>query len=176
VTLQATTTLINKLSSPAARLLIQNACPIALQVLTRSSPNEPLTDTDVAFIAESVRFLEGVCPHAEQPQLSLFFAMFLPLLMMQLRDPVPSTTSKDAKDTNAAAVHHLCLQTLNAIGPKYPEAFKTVIMAAPQLKQRLENAIRAGMGKAAAGQTSSATAVQTAKPKIELKMDFSAFK
>lgn len=64
------------------------------------------------------------------------------------------------------------------MGPSYPTAFRAVVLLAPQLKQRLEVAIRAGRAKGGAAITSAGAGAHmaaSAAPKIQLKMDFSNF-
>lgn len=60
------------------------------------------------------------------------------------------------------------------VGPAYPQAFRTVVGLAPQLKQRLEAAIKAGKG-GGSGAGAAAQRSASAAPKIQLKMDFSNF-
>ncbi|CAB1311701.1 unnamed protein product [Coregonus sp. 'balchen'] len=70
-------------------------------------------------------------------------------------------------------LHEFALQNLMRIGPLYPAAFKTVIGAAPELKTRLESAVRANQAssKAKAAALLAQPTVQAA-PTIKLKTSF----
>lgn len=71
------------------------------------------------------------------------------------------------------ALHDFALQNLMRIGPLYPAAFKIVIGAAPELKIRLESAIRANQAssRAKAAARLAQPTVQAA-PTIKLKTSF----
>jgi hypothetical protein len=62
-------------------------------------------------------------------------AVVMPLLVAVL--------DENSKSEHTLALHNTALDSLNKIGPIFPAAFRTVIMAAPKLKLRLETAIRA---------------------------------
>jgi hypothetical protein len=73
----------------------------------------------------------------------------------------------------SSGLHDFALQNLMRIGPLYPAAFKTVIGAAPELKTRLESAIRANQASSKAREAArlAQPAVQAA-PTIKLKTSF----
>ena len=98
-------------------------------------------------------------------------AILIPCLVQLLLDGSQRTNPSKF----ASQLHDHCLQRLTKIGPLYPEPFKIVMGQSPELKQKLEAAVRNNQGTArrAAGQQEPKAA---AKPKIQLKMDFSNFK
>ena len=82
------------------------------------------------------------------------------------------STSKQSR-----ALHEQALQKLMKIGPLYPAAFKSVISGAPDLKSKLEGAIRANQAAVnkMKAQHSQVKQAMPAAPSIKLKMDFSNF-
>lgn len=105
------------------------------------------------------------CPLVTGVQL---LALLVPTLISYLLDENSfASASSVSKD-----LHEFALQNLMHIGPLYPHAFKTVMGAAPELKIRLETAVRASQAskaKAAARQPAPAT---HSAPTIKLKTSF----
>jgi hypothetical protein len=111
--------------------------------------------------------------------------LLLPLYISLLIDPTsPSLSSRGnhAISQHQRQIHSYTLQQVTQIGPKYPAAFRSVMQSSPALKQKLENAVRAGQaapGNAGGrGQVGGRTGgrMQQQQPSIKLKMDFSNFK
>lgn len=75
-----------------------------------------------------------------------------------------STVSKD--------LHEFALQNLMHIGPLYPHAFKTVMGAAPELKTRLETAVRASQASKAKAAARQPPPTVHSTPTIKLKTSF----
>lgn len=73
-------------------------------------------------------------------------------------------------------LHEQTLQKLMRIGPKYPEPFRAVMTSMPDLKRRLEAAVRANQPVAKPKQPTVQAKVAPAKPSITLRMDFSNYK
>ncbi|KAL0177101.1 hypothetical protein M9458_025995 [Cirrhinus mrigala] len=96
-------------------------------------------------------------------------ALLVPTLISYLLDETTFSTAS----ASSKGLHEFALQNLMHTGPLYPAAFKTVIGAAPELKTRLESAIRSkqanNKAKTAAGQPKPT--VQAA-PTIKLKTSF----
>lgn len=96
-------------------------------------------------------------------------ALLVPTLISYLLDENAISSAPQV----SKGLHDFALQNLMRIGPLYPSAFKTVIGAAPELKTRLESAIRANQAssKAKAAARQAQPAVQAA-PTIKLKTSF----
>ena len=99
------------------------------------------------------------------------------LVPIQISLLVPSnilpSTSKQSR-----ALHEFALQRLMKIGPLYPLAFKTVMGAAPELKTKLEGAVKASQMSANRAKEASRIAnkpVAPVAPQIKLKTNFSNF-
>ena len=98
-------------------------------------------------------------------------SIYLPLLVNLLLDS--SVLSGATKISRRQ--HESAFQKLLSIGPKYPIPFKTIMAGSPEMKQRLENAVRSNQAKTTA-KTTSQPKQTSSQPKIKLKMDFSNFK
>lgn len=76
-------------------------------------------------------------------------------------------------------LHEQSLQWLMKIGPKYPQEFKSLMSQSPELRQKLEVAVRCQKDIAAMAsrvQTAQARSLEKQqKPTIKLKTDFSNF-
>eukprot|EP00052_Salpingoeca_macrocollata_P027528 m.261759 g.261759 ORF g.261759 m.261759 type:complete len:1893 (-) comp22753_c0_seq1:42-5720(-) len=150
--------------------LVHHTLPEVLPVLSHATRTPPATEEDLRTVAETLRYLEVAADLAEADHVAIYLGMVLPLLVALLRTPAPSAASRAPADR----LHHAALALLNRTGPRYTAAFKSVVLSVPQLKQRLEAALRAGSSQQGAQGRSSAAG--PSKPTIELKMDFSGFK
>lgn len=101
--------------------------------------------------------------------------LLLPLFISCLHPPSTSGAARRQRQP----LHDHTLQRLQAIGPKYPTAFKSIMQASPLLRQQLESAIRSsqsGGETPALGSHRETSRTQAQPPSIKLKMDFSNFK
>ena len=98
--------------------------------------------------------------------------LLVPILISLLSD----SANLPKSDKVTKSVHEQALQKLMKIGPKYPEPFRTVMSSAPDLKPRLEAAVRASQPAAKQKQPTIQAKVAPAKPSIKLRMDFSNYK
>ena len=122
--------------------------------------------------------------YVEQQQM---MCLVVPLLVSLLPPPPPpppghggSASASASRETKVLGEQ--ALQKLMRIGPRYPEAFRSVMQQFPSLKQRLEGAIHSSQSAAASSspaasrQAAAAKSGQKQAPSIKLKMDFSNFK
>lgn len=98
--------------------------------------------------------------------------LLVPILVSLLADS--TALPKASKITKN--LHEQALQKLMKIGPKYPEPFRTVIGSSPDLKSRLEGAVRASQASAKQKQPAAKPKVAPTQPSIKLRMDFSNYK
>lgn len=98
--------------------------------------------------------------------------LLVPILISLLSDS--ANLSKEGKITKN--LHDQALQNLMKIGPKYPEPFRTVVSSSPDLKSRLEGAVRANQASTKAKQPAVQPKVAPSQPSIKLRMDFSNYK
>ena len=112
---------------------------------------------------------------------SQMMALLIPLYISILADP--STTDLRTLPKAQVQIHEFFLQRVTLIGPKYPEAFRSVMQASSALKLKLESAVRASQKakgsaplRAKGGGVTAQQKQQQQQPSIKLKMDFSNFK
>uniref|UniRef100_A0A8D1BMJ4 HEAT repeat-containing protein 5B n=1 Tax=Sus scrofa TaxID=9823 RepID=A0A8D1BMJ4_PIG len=147
---------------------IHTLAPIVVEKLKAVERNRPANNTELLAVQEGIKVLETLVTLGEEQNRVQLLALLVPTLISYLLDEksfaLASTTSKD--------LHEFALQNLMHIGPLYPHAFKTVMGAAPELKVRLETAVRASQAsKAKAAARQPAPTVHSA-PTIKLKTSF----
>ncbi len=108
--------------------------------------------------------------------------------MMALLIPLYVSTLIDASVTFSPSsqekqIHDFFLQRVTLVGPRYPEAFRSVMLASPAIKLKVESAVRASQVAKTKGSSSGSvqarknvTYQQPQQPSIKLKMDFKNFK
>ncbi|KAH9644033.1 hypothetical protein HF086_004294 [Spodoptera exigua] len=78
------------------------------------------------------------------------------------------------------ALHEFALHWLTKVGPKHPQEFKTMMQQSSELRNKLENALKANQATARSGRTAQTQRpvfdAKPAKPTIQLKTDFSDFR
>uniref|UniRef100_A0A9L0SKJ5 HEAT repeat-containing protein 5B n=1 Tax=Equus caballus TaxID=9796 RepID=A0A9L0SKJ5_HORSE len=147
---------------------IHSLAPIVVEKLKAVERNRPASNTELLAVQEGIKVLETLVALGEEQNRVQLLALLVPTLISYLLDEnsfaSASTASKD--------LHEFALQNLMHIGPLYPHAFKTVMGAAPELKVRLETAVRASQAsKAKAAARQPAPTVHSA-PTIKLKTSF----
>ncbi|KAM9727349.1 HEAT repeat-containing protein 5B isoform 1-T1 [Menidia menidia] len=148
---------------------IHALAPLMVEKLKAVERSRPGTAAELQAVQEGIRVLENLVSMGEEKNRVQLLALLVPTLISYLLDEnAISSASQISK-----GLHDFALQNLMRIGPLYPAAFKIVIGAAPELKTRLESAVRANQAsskaKAAARQTQPT--VQAA-PTIKLKTSF----
>lgn len=102
--------------------------------------------------------------------------LLLPLLVSVLLD---SALLLRSAPKHQRAIHEHVMQKITQIGPKYPQAFRTIMTSSPELKAQLEAAVRNSQALAVSQSEFVAARTQASRqqaPSIKLKMDFSNFK
>ncbi|MGH0132459.1 UNVERIFIED_CONTAM: hypothetical protein FKN15_030528 [Acipenser sinensis] len=130
--------------------------------------SNPICAMQTVFPGDSMRAAHWLW-HSRGWEGVQLLALLVTTLISYLLDENAFTSAPPA----SKGLHEFALQDLMRIGPLYPSAFKTVIGAAPELKSRLETAIRASQAssKAKAAARLAQTTVQAA-PTIKLKTSF----
>ncbi|XP_047459328.1 HEAT repeat-containing protein 5B isoform X2 [Mugil cephalus] len=137
-----------------------------LKAVERSRPG---TAAELQAVQEGIRVLENLVGMGEEQNRVQLLALLVPTLVSYLLDENAISSAPQV----SKSLHDFALQNLMRIGPLYPAAFKVVIGAAPELKTRLESAIRANQAssKAKAAARQAQPTVQAA-PTIKLKTSF----
>ncbi|KAH1172680.1 hypothetical protein KIL84_016519 [Mauremys mutica] len=147
---------------------IHSLAPIMVEKLKAVECNRPNSNTELLAVQEGIKVLETLVALGEEQNRVQLLALLVPTLISYLLNEnafaSASTISKD--------LHEFALQNLMHIGPLYPHAFKTVMGAAPELKIRLETAVRASQANKAKAAARQPPPTIHSVPTIKLKTSF----
>ncbi|XP_058507566.1 HEAT repeat-containing protein 5B isoform X3 [Solea solea] len=148
---------------------IHALAPLMVEKLKAVERSRPGTAAELQAVQEGIRVLENLVGMGEEQNRVQLLALLVPTLISYLLDENAISSAPQV----SKGLHDFALQNLMRIGPLYPAAFKIVIGAAPELKTRLESAVRANQAssKAKAAARQAQPAAQTA-PTIKLKTSF----
>uniref|UniRef100_A0A671VJD6 HEAT repeat-containing protein 5B n=1 Tax=Sparus aurata TaxID=8175 RepID=A0A671VJD6_SPAAU len=150
---------------------IHALAPLMVEKLKAVERSRPGTAAELQAVQEGIRVLENLVGMGEEQnrKYTSLLALLVPTLISYLLDENAISSAPQV----SKGLHDFALQNLMRIGPLYPAAFKTVIGAAPELKIRLESAIRANQAssRAKAAARQAQPTVQAA-PTIKLKTSF----
>ncbi|XP_010728169.2 HEAT repeat-containing protein 5B isoform X1 [Larimichthys crocea] len=148
---------------------IHALAPLMVEKLKAVERSRPGTAAELQAVQEGIRVLENLVGMGEEQNRVQLLALLVPTLVSYLLDENAISSAPQV----SKALHDFALQNLMRIGPLYPAAFKIVIGAAPELKIRLESAIRANQAssRAKAAARQAQPTVQAA-PTIKLKTSF----
>ncbi|XP_056616442.1 HEAT repeat-containing protein 5B isoform X1 [Triplophysa dalaica] len=148
---------------------IHTLAPVLVEKLKAVEHRRPSTPAELQAVQEGVKVLETLVAMGEEQNRVQLLALLVPTLVSYLLDEAACSSAP----ASSKGLHEFALQNLMHIGPLYPVAFKTVIGAAPELKTRLESAIRSRQAnsKANAMARQPQQMVQ-ATPTIKLKTSF----
>ncbi|KAM4730371.1 HEAT repeat-containing protein 5B isoform 1-T1 [Anableps anableps] len=148
---------------------IHALAPLMVEKLKAVERSRPGSAAELQAVQEGIRVLENLVSMGEEKNRVQLLALLVPTLISYLLDENAISSAPQV----SKSLHDFALQNLMRIGPLYPAAFKIVIGAAPELKTRLESAIRANQAssKAKAAARQAQPTVQAA-PTIKLKTSF----
>ncbi|XP_041043699.1 HEAT repeat-containing protein 5B [Carcharodon carcharias] len=148
---------------------IHALAPLVVEKLKAVGNQKPANTAELQAVQEGIKVLETLVNLAEEQNRTQLLALLVPTLISYLLDEKTFSSAPTA----SRGLHELALQDLMRIGPLYPSAFKVVMGAAPELKSKLEAAIRASQAssRAKAATQQVKPAVQAA-PTIKLKTSF----
>uniref|UniRef100_A0A3Q3VL01 LAA1-like C-terminal TPR repeats domain-containing protein n=1 Tax=Mola mola TaxID=94237 RepID=A0A3Q3VL01_MOLML len=148
---------------------IHALAPLMVEKLKAVEQSRPGTAAELQAVQEGIRVLETLVGMGEEQHRVQLLALLVPTLISYLLDENAISSAPQV----SKGLHDFALQNLMRIGPLYPSAFKVVIGAAPDLKTRLESAIRANQAssRAKAAARQAQPTVQAA-PTIKLKTSF----
>lgn len=151
--------------------------PRLVEYLQSTAGNIPQNDESVAVIIESIRVLEILVGLTDESHRVQMVALLVPILISYLFSGGDTSTSQQQQTKQSRALHDHVLQRLIKTGHQYPNAFKSVMAASPDLKTKLETAIHANQASNKAKQSSRQPSrpKTSAPPSIKLKMNFSNF-
>ncbi|KAG8123478.1 hypothetical protein E2320_019060 [Naja naja] len=147
---------------------IHSLAPIMVEKLKGVEKNRPNNKTELLAIQEGIKVLETLVALGEEQNRVQLLALLVPTLISYLlNENAFSSASLVSKE-----LHEFALQDLTRIGPLYPLAFKTVMGAAPELKARLETAVRASQASKAKAAARQPPPTVHSTPTIKLKTSF----
>ncbi|XP_068183363.1 HEAT repeat-containing protein 5B isoform X2 [Antennarius striatus] len=148
---------------------IHALAPPMVEKLKAVERSRPGTTAELQAVQEGIRVLENLVSMGEEQNRVQLLALLVPTLVSYLLDENAISSAPQV----SKGLHDFALQNLMRIGPLYPAAFKMVIGAVPELKTRLESAVRANQAssRAKAAARLAQPAVQAA-PTIKLKTSF----
>lgn len=147
---------------------IHSLAPIVVEKLKAVERNRPASNTELLAVQEGIKVLETLVALGEEQNRVQLLALLVPTLISYLLDENSfASASSASKD-----LHEFALQNLMHIGPLYPHAFKTVMGAAPELKVRLETAVRASQASKAKAAARQPAPTIHSTPTIKLKTSF----
>ncbi|KAF6103608.1 HEAT repeat containing 5B [Phyllostomus discolor] len=147
---------------------IHSLAPIVVEKLKAVERNRPTSNTELLAVQEGIKVLETLVALGEEQNRVQLLALLVPTLISYLLDE----NSFASANTASKDLHEFALQNLMHIGPLYPHAFKTVMGAAPELKTRLETAVRASQASKAKAATRQPAPTMPSAPTIKLKTSF----
>ncbi|XP_052042360.1 LOW QUALITY PROTEIN: HEAT repeat-containing protein 5B-like [Apodemus sylvaticus] len=147
---------------------IHSLAPLVVAKLKAVEKNRPASSTELLAVQEGIKVLETLVVLGEEQNRVQLLALLVPTLISYLLDESSfASASPISKD-----LHEFALQNLMHIGPLYPHAFKTVMGAAPELKARLETAVRASQASKAKAAARQPAPITHSAPTIKLKTSF----
>ncbi|XP_054832660.1 HEAT repeat-containing protein 5B isoform X1 [Eublepharis macularius] len=147
---------------------IRSLAPVMVEKLKGVEKNRPNNKTELLAVQEGIKVLETLVALGEEQNRVQLLALLVPTLISYLlNENAFSSASMVSKE-----LHEFALQDLTRIGPLYPHAFKTVMGAAPELKTRLETAVRASQASKAKAAARQPPPTVHSTPTIKLKTSF----
>ncbi|KAL8185752.1 UNVERIFIED_CONTAM: HEAT repeat-containing protein 5B [Gekko kuhli] len=147
---------------------IHSLAPLLVEKLKGVEKKRPNNKTELLAVQEGIKVLETLVALGDEQNRVQLLALLVPTLISYLLDENTfSSASMVSKE-----LHEFALRDLTRIGPLYPHAFKTVMGAAPELKARLETAVRASQASKAKAAARQPPPTVHSTPTIKLKTSF----
>ncbi|XP_033164377.1 HEAT repeat-containing protein 5B isoform X2 [Drosophila mauritiana] len=154
---------------------IHALAPRIIESLYAESSKVPTSELELQVTLESIVTVEQLIDLSEPQNHIQMLTLLVPVLIGFLAEPSRLRTLPKYQ----RQLHDQALQWLLKIGPKYPQEFKTLMGQTPELRQKLEAAIRSQQQSINIAQKASEAQrnllAKPQKPTIKLKTDFSNF-
>ncbi|XP_061508694.1 HEAT repeat-containing protein 5B isoform X2 [Anopheles gambiae] len=167
---------------------IHALAPRLIEQLYSEQARNPTNEHELALVLEGITTVETLIALAEPQNRIQMLTLLVPILINYLDDPeepkqLAPQQQQRTKSKYVTALNDHAIQWLMKIGLKYPQEFKTFMAQAPDLRRKLEAAIKRNQMNAtlqkskseAANAAARNSAAQQQKPTIQLKTDFSNF-
>lgn len=150
---------------------IQALGPPLVRFLQKVERSRPQSAEELLAVLEGVRAMEALVQAADESQRPQLAAILLPLLISFLLDENALGSAPAA----SRSLHEAALKDLMRLGPQHSSVFRSLIASSPQLKSRLEAAVKGNQESLNAKASSANPAARSAaksSPSITLKTNF----
>ncbi|XP_017846517.1 HEAT repeat-containing protein 5B isoform X2 [Drosophila busckii] len=174
--IETTRSIFSQAELKTATPYIHALAPRIIESLYAESSKTPCSELELQFTLESIITVEQLIDLAEPQHHIQMLTLLVPVLIGYLAD----ASKLRSLPKYQRQLHEQSLQWLLKIGPKYPQEFKTLVGQKPELRQKLEGAIRnqqqsINMAQKASEAQRNGNLAKPQKPSIKLKTDFSNF-
>ncbi|CAL9686678.1 unnamed protein product [Knipowitschia caucasica] len=153
--------------SPLSGLYVRALGPALVRFLKREERSRPQTQEELAPVLEAVIAMETLVQAAGPQHRSQLVSLLLPLLVSFLLDENALGSAPSA----SRSLHDSALKDLMRIGPQHPAAFRSLMSSCPELKSRLEAAVKMSQDQLRS-KPDSEVASRNQTPSIKLKTNF----
>ncbi|XP_034488397.1 HEAT repeat-containing protein 5B isoform X2 [Drosophila innubila] len=174
--IETTRSIFTKADLKTATPYIHALAPRIIESLYAESSKMPASELELQVTLESIVTVDQLIELAEPQHHIQMLTLLVPVLISYLADPSRLRTLPKYQ----RQLHEQALQWLLKIGPKYPQEFKALMCQKPELRQKLESAIRnqqqsINLAQKASEAQRNGLLAKPQKPTIKLKTDFSNF-
>ncbi|XP_071403558.1 HEAT repeat-containing protein 5A-like, partial [Centroberyx affinis] len=146
---------------------IQALGPPLVRYLQAVERSRPQTEDELLAVQEAIRTMEAVLQAAENTQRPPLAAILLPVLISFLLDENALGSAPPA----SRSLHEAALKELMRLGPQHSAVFRSLMASSPQLKSRLEAAVK-GNQESLSAKASAPPRSAKPPPSITLKTNF----
>ncbi|KAM8704571.1 hypothetical protein ACLKA7_009082 [Drosophila subpalustris] len=174
--IETTRSIFTKADLKTATPYIHALAPRIIESLYAESSKTPASELELQVTLESIVTVDQLIELAEPQHHIQMLTLLVPVLISYLADPSKLRTLPKYQ----RQLHEQALQWLLKIGPKYPQEFKALMSQKPELRQKLEAAIRnqqqsINLAQKASEAQRKGLLAKPQNPTIKLKTDFSNF-
>ncbi|KAK7086919.1 HEAT repeat-containing protein 5B [Halocaridina rubra] len=149
---------------------IHALAPRILEYL-HDSHNNVNSEAELQLLTESLNAMELLIPRTLPEHRSELVGVLVGVMVGALQD----SNRLSSVNPPTRQLHQYALARLQKIGPQYPQEFRAVLTAKPELRLRLESAVRGQQEARNKIENPMAQDSQQHQPTIKLKTDFSNF-
>ncbi|XP_034114354.2 HEAT repeat-containing protein 5B isoform X4 [Drosophila albomicans] len=174
--IETTRSIFTKADLKTSTPYIHALAPRIIESLYAESSKLPASELELQVTLESIVTVDQLIELAEPQHHIQMLTLLVPVLISYLADLSKLRTLPKYQ----RQLHEHALQWLLKIGPKYPQEFKALMCQKPELRQKLEAAIRnqqqsINLAQKANEAQRNGLLAKPQKPTIKLKTDFSNF-
>ncbi|KAH8390443.1 hypothetical protein KR200_004860, partial [Drosophila serrata] len=177
--IETTRSIFAKADLKTATPYIHALAPRIIESLYAESSKVPASELELQVTIESIVTVEQLIDLAEPQHRECDYIQMLTLLVPVLIGFLAEPSKLRTLPKYQKQLHDQALQWLLKIGPKHPQEFKALMGQTPELRQKLEAAIRSQQQSINIAQKATEAQrnllAKPQKPTIKLKTDFSNF-